>query len=176
MISMKMKICLSISVFSLLALISCGKIDTLPEEPRIEYTSFTIFDTTDILGNDVKGGILEFYFEDGDGNVGLPVPSDEIELDSVNLFLKLYRMTDGAIAPAPDDDPLKPTGYRIPFMERTGQNKILKGDISVVFLYLFYTEEDSIRYDFYIKDRADNLSNTASTPVIPLFYNGIYEE
>lgn len=176
MISMKMKICLSVSVFSLLALLSCGKIDTLPKEPRIEYTSFTIFDTTDILGNDVKGGRLEFYFEDGDGNVGLPVPSDEIELDSVNLFLKLYRMTDGAIAPAPDNDPLKPTGYRIPFMERTGQNKILKGNISVVFLYLFYTEEDSLRYDFYIKDRADNLSNTESTPVIPLFYNGIYEE
>jgi hypothetical protein len=178
MISMKIKICLVIVVFSLLAFVSCGKIDTLPEEPRIEYTSFTVFDTIDLLGNIVKGGRLKFYFEDGDGNVGLDPPSAEEggSLDSINLFLTLYRMNDGSISPAPDDDPMKPTGYRIPYMERTGQNKILKGDISVVFMYLFCSEEDSIRYDFYIKDRAENLSNIASTGVIPLFYNGIYEE
>jgi hypothetical protein len=61
-------------------------------------------------------------------------------------------------------------------MERTGQNKILKGDISVIFMYLFFSEEDTIRYDFYIKDRAENLSNTVSTSVIPVYYNGIYKE
>jgi hypothetical protein len=177
MISMKIRICPVIAVFSVFALVSCGKIDSLPEEPRIEYTSFTVFDTIDLLGNTVKGGRLKFYFEDGDGNVGLPVPSEEEEnYDSINLFLTLYRMNNGSVDQAPDDDPLKPTGYRIPYMERTGQNKILKGDISVVFMYLFYTEEDSIRYDFHIKDRAENLSNTVSTGVIPIFYNGIYEE
>jgi len=177
LISMKIKICLVIVVFSILALVSCGKIDSLSELPLIKYTSFTVFDTTDLLGNIVKGGRLKFYFEDGDGNVGLPVPSEEEEelLDSINLFMTLYRMNDGSITQAPDNDPLKPTGYRIPYMERTGQNKTLKGDISVVFMYLFYTEEDSIRYDFYIKDRAENLSNTISTGVIPLFYNGVYE-
>jgi hypothetical protein len=163
MISMKIRICPVIAVFSVFALVSCGKINSLPEEPRIEYTSFTVFDTIDLLGNTVKGGRLKFYFEDGDGNVGLPVPSEEEE-------------NNGSVDQAPDDDPLKPTGYRIPYMERTGQNKILKGDISVVFMYLFYTEEDSIRYDFHIKDRAENLSNTVSTGVIPIFYNGIYEE
>ena len=177
MISMKIRICPVIAVFSVFALVSCGKIDSLPEEPRIEYTSFTVFDTIDLLGNTVKGGRLKFYFEDGDGNVGLPVPSEgEENYDSINLFLTLYRMNNGSVDQAPDDDPLKPTGYRIPYMERTGQNKILKGDISVVFMYLFYTEEDSIRYDFHIKDRAENLSNTVSTGVIPIFYNGIYEE
>jgi hypothetical protein len=175
---MKIKTCLVIVVFSVLALISCGKIDTLPEEPRIEFTSFTVFDTVDILGNTVKGGRLKFYFEDGDGNVGLNPPSAEDEelLDSINLFLTLYRMNNGSITPAPDNDPMKPTGYRIPYMERTGQNKILKGNISVIFMYLFYSEEDSIRYDFYIKDRAENLSNTVSTGIIPLFNNGTYEE
>jgi hypothetical protein len=175
---MKIKTCLVIGVFSVLALVSCGKIDTLPAEPHIEFTSFAVFDTTDLLGNIVKGGRLKFYFEDGDGNVGLPVPSEKEEepLDSINLFLSLYRMNNGTLTPASDNDPLKPTGYRIPYMERTGQNKILKGDISVVFMYLFYTAEDSISYDFFIKDRAENLSNTVSTGVIPLFYNGIYEE
>ncbi len=178
LISMKIKICLVIAVFYSLVFVSCVKIETLPEEPRIEFTSFTVFDTTDILGNIVKGGRLKFYFEDGDGNVGLNPPSaeDEEPLDSVNLILILYRMNDGSLIQAPDGDPLKPTGYRIPYMERTGQNKILKGDISVIFMYLFYTEEDSIRYDFYIKDRAENVSNTDSTGVIPLFNNGIYKK
>ncbi len=74
-----------------------------------------------------KGGRLKFYFEDGDGNLGLPAPEPGQENDSTNLFFTLYRMTDGVMDPAPDDDPLKPSDYRIPYMERTGQNKILKG-------------------------------------------------
>ena len=43
------------------------------------------------------------------------------------------------MVPAPDNDPFKPIAYRIPYMERLGQNKILKGTISVTFLYLFYS-------------------------------------
>jgi hypothetical protein len=75
---------------------------------------------------------------------------------------------------APDDDPLKPSAYRIPYMERTGQDKILKGTISVTFLYLFYSPSDTIRYDFYIKDRAGNVSNVASTSEIVLNVNKTY--
>jgi hypothetical protein len=173
---MKNKILYVILFFSLLALGSCGKLQTLPEEPIIQYTSFTVFDTLDILGNTVKGGKLKFYFEDGDGDLGLPTPSEETEFDSINLFVELYRLADGVIVHAAADDPLKPTGYRIPYMKRIGQNTILKGDAIVLFYYLFYTEEDSIRYDFYVKDRADNVSNTVSTGILPIFYNGVYTE
>jgi hypothetical protein len=83
-------------------------------------------------------------------------------------------MKNGVIGPAPDNDPLKPSNYRIPYMEIVGQNKILKGTIAVTFFYLFYSEEDTIRYDFYIKDRAEHISNTVSSSEIPLFYNGVY--
>lgn len=162
--------------FSVIALISCEDIQTLPGRPRIEYKNFSIFDTTDILGNSVKGGRLNFYFEDGDGDLGLAAPGENLSGDSINLFLKLYRLNDGVISPAPGNDPLTPTGFRIPYMIRTGVNRILKGNISVVFLYLFYTTEDTIRYDFFIKDRAENISNTVSTDTIPIFYNGIYED
>jgi hypothetical protein len=173
---MKFKIVPIIVLFFLLAIVSCGKIDTLPPEPHIQYTNFTVFDTTDLLGNKIMGGKLKFHFEDGDGDLGLAVPEDTKEADTVNLFVSLFRMTNGKISPAPDNDPYKPTGFRIPYMERTGQNKILKGDISVTFFYLFYSKEDSIRYDFLIKDRAGNLSNTVSTSVIPVYYPGTYEE
>ncbi len=50
---------------------SCKKIEQMPPEPRIEFKTFEILDTIDILGNPAKAGRLKFYFEDGDGNVGL---------------------------------------------------------------------------------------------------------
>jgi len=173
---MKIKIVPVLVLFSILALASCGKIETLPPEPLIEYTSFTVFDTTDLLGNQIKGGKLEFYFEDGDGDLGLDVPDETAEADTINLFVNLLRVNNGQISPAPANDPFAPTGFRIPYMERTGQNKILKGDISVIFFYLFYTQEDTIKYDFYIKDRAGNSSNSASTSLIPVYFPGVYEE
>ena len=61
-------------------------------------------------------------------------------------------------------------------MERVGRNKILRGDISVDFSYYEISAEDSIIYDFYIRDRKGNISNTESTSVIPVFYPGIYAE
>ncbi len=173
---MKFKIVPVIVLFSIFALDSCGKIETLPPEPKIEYTSFTVFDTTDLLGNQIKGGKLKFYFEDGDGDLGLDVPDENAETDTINLFVTLFRVNNGQVSPAPVNDPFAPTGFRIPYMERTGQNKILKGDISVIFFYLFYTQEDTIRYDFYIKDRAGNSSNTVATSLIPVYFPGVYEE
>ncbi len=156
---------------------ACGKIQSLPDTPKIEYTDFTVFDTVDILGNAAKGGRLRFKFEDGDGDLGLPTPAPDAESkdDSTNLFFTLYRKTGGVMAIAPDNDPLKPSNYRIPYMEVTGQNKILKGTISVTFFYLFYSEADTVRYDFYVKDRAQHISNTQSTVAIPVFYNGVYK-
>jgi hypothetical protein len=156
-----------------LALGSCRKIVQLPPVPRIEFTSFAVFDTTDILGNNAKGGRLMFYFEDGNGDLGLDTPSEN-QPDTTNLFFTLFRKTGGIMVPAAENDPLKPSSYRIPYMERLGQNKILKGTISVTFLYLFYSPGDTIRYDFYLKDRDLNESNTVSTSEIILSVNDIY--
>ncbi len=154
---------------------ACRKIEQLPPEPSIEFRSFQVIDTTDILGNDIKGGRLKFYFEDGDGNLGLKVAESGSQ-DTVNLFFTLYRKNNGLWAVAADNDPIKPSDYRIPYMERTGQNKILRGTVSVTFMYFFYEPalNDTIMYDFYIKDRAGNQSNVVSTPEIALSVNNTY--
>jgi hypothetical protein len=162
-----------ITISVILLLVSCRKIEQLPAIPSIEFTSFKVFDTTDILGNVAKGGLLKFYFEDGDGDLGLDVPSNN-QTDTTNLFFTLFRKKNGVMVAAPSNDPLKPSSYRIPYMERQGQNKILKGTISVTFLYLFYSSSDTIRYDFYIKDRAMNESNVASTSEIIISANNTY--
>jgi hypothetical protein len=161
------------SVF-IYGLSSCRKVEVLPATPHIEFTSFTIFDTLDILGNTSKGGRLKFHFEDGDGDLGLNPPSD-FQTDSTNLFFTLFRKTSGQMVQAPDNDPLKPPDFRIPYMDRLGQNKILKGIISVTFLYLFSNPTDTIKYDFYIQDRALNKSNVVSTSEIILGVNNTYK-
>jgi len=165
-------------IFSLVLMAagSCKKIVQLPPEPHIEFTSFAVFDTVDILGNSGKAGRLKFYFEDGDGNIGLDEPSGNPTTDSTNLFLTLYRKKNGEMISAPENDPLRPSPYRIPFMERLGQNKILKGTISVTFLYLFYNASDTIKYDFYLKDRALNQSNIETTSEIIISENRIYKK
>ena len=155
---------------------SCGKIEQLSEVPRIEFTGFTVFDTTDILGNQSKAGCLDFYFEDGDGNIGLAAPEDG-ETDTTNLFLSVFvKEGDDFIEITDPSNGLKPSEYRIPYMEKTGQNKIMRGDISLRFIYTFYGESDSttIKYDFRLKDRDNNYSNFATTCEIPLSVNGYY--
>jgi len=156
-----------------LALYSCEEIKKLPEVPYIEYTSFVIFDTTDILGNLSKGGRLRFYFEDGDGDLGLTSPAGT-KADSTNLFFTLYRKVNGEMIPTGHNDPLSPSDYRIPNMTRLGQNQTLTGTISVTFLYPFYTITDTITYDFYIQDRALNESNVVTTNEIVVSENAVY--
>ncbi|MBP8959900.1 MAG: hypothetical protein KBG40_05690 [Bacteroidales bacterium] len=155
---------------------SCKKIEKLPPEPAISFISFEIFDTVDILGNSSKGGRLLFDFEDGDGDLGLWPQDYLLESDTINLFLTLLRKSGVDIIPAPADDPLKPSGYRIPYMENSGQNKIQKGTIKITFIYLFYSKSDTIYYEFYIKDRAGHESNIERTCQIPVASNGMYRK
>jgi len=164
-------ILIAILVFS-----SCLKIEKLPSTPHIEFTRFTIYDTMTILG-EYKAGRLVFYFEDGDGDVGLEAPT-RYQTDTTDLFLTLFRKKGGIMDTITDkNDPLLPySSYRIPYMERTGVNKILKGYISVTFLYLTYKPGDTIKYDFYIKDRALNESNVASTREIVVSYDSTYKK
>jgi hypothetical protein len=165
---MKKVSCLFLIFSAIFLLSTCKKITTLPPEPHIEYSNFSVFDTLDILGNHSKGGRLRFHFEDGDGDVGLDAPTDG-QVDSTNLFLTLYRKIHGEMVADP-----KIAAYRIPYMERLGRDKILKGTISITFIYTFFPA-DTISYDFYIKDRALNSSNVASTNEIVLSVNKLYK-
>jgi hypothetical protein len=148
---------------------SCKKITTLSPLPHVDFTNFSVYDTTDILGNKLKAGRLRFHFEDGDGDVGLDAPVNG-QLDSTNLFVTRNKIKSGESIPDP-----KTTDFRIPYMERLGRDKILKGTISVTFLYSAPLSSDTITYDFYIKDRALNSSNVATTSEIILSVNKVYQ-
>jgi len=164
-----MKRSFSILIFALLIFVgSCGPIEKLPPEPKIEFRTFTLSDTIDILGNPAKAGKLTFYFEDGDGDLGLAAADSLSNPTGSNLFLQLFRKTGGVFELASPSDPLYPSEYRIPYLDAPGQNKILKGSIDVTMFYFLYNDTDTLYYDFWIKDRSGNESNTASTCVIVL--------
>jgi hypothetical protein len=165
---------LLLATISLFTLGSCQKVQQLSGTPHIDYTSFTVFDTVDILGNTSKGGKLKFRFEDGDGDLGLDAPANG-QIDSTNLFISLFRIKQGILDSITVLDPLLPSpALRIPYMERLGQNKILKGTISVTFIYQSYQPTDTIKYDFFIKDRALNVSNIATTNEIIPSIDSVY--
>lgn len=159
---MKKRITIPVLAALILA-VACEGPERLPAEPRIEFRALSQYDTIDLLGNPVKAGKITFYFEDGDGDIGIDAPQTPGPEPSGNLFLKLYRKTDGVFVLAEPTDPLYPSEYRIPYLEAAGQNKILKGTIDVTIMYILYDTPDTLYYDFWIRDRAGNESNTATT-------------
>lgn len=152
--------------------VSCRPIENLPDAPAVEFRTFTLSDTIDILGNPAKAGTLKFYFEDGDGDLGLDAPAQPGYDPESNLFLRLYRKNGNLFELAGPADPLYPSNFRIPYLEAEGQNKILKGTIEVTLIYFLYSTSDTLYYDFWIRDRGGNDSNTASTCVFVLGKNG----
>ena len=153
----------------LLSGLSCKKIEYLPEIPSISFKSFILIDTIDALGNEGKIGELTFDFEDGDGDIGLTQP-DSLSADSTNfnLFFTLFGKIDGEFIEVSENDLETPLNYRIPYIEKEGQNKALKGEIQIDFIYLLF-EHDTIKYSFFIVDRALHKSNVETTPEIAMF-------
>jgi len=156
-----------IVVLLVLELLSCSGIETLPVIPYIEFKEFTLSEDVDDLGNKILSGLLLFTFQDGDGDVGLHEPDTIMPGDTsnFNLFFTLYEKIEGEYIEVPEEELGAPLYYRIPFIEREGQNKTLKGDIEVEFEYL-EIEYDTIRYSFYILDRQLHKSNVDTTPDI----------
>ncbi len=69
---------------------------------------------------------------------------------------------------------LFPLNYRIPYITPEGNNKALSAEIRIKMLAPYYSPflniGDTVRYDFYIKDRAGHQSNTATTGDVIIRY------
>ena len=148
---------------------SCEEIVSYPEIPAIDYQSFELFTTTDALGNNILLGKLNFNFTDGDGDLGLEEPDSTDMPDSLlyNLYLSLYEKIDTGFVKVED---LSSLSFRVPYIERNGQNKTLTGVITIDLEYKII-EYDTFFYTFYIVDRQFNKSNVDSSEV--LIFTGI---
>jgi len=160
----------------LFTVVSCEKPETFPPEPEIKFKSFQFFDSIDGLGNKVKRGELIFTLIDGDGDVGLrdTDTTGKFHKDSLyynDLFVKLFTKKNGKFE---EVKLLIPHNYRLPYLTPEGQNKTLKAEVKIKLEYnIAFFPYDTIRYDFFVADRFIHVSNTVSSPEIPLKYKGI---
>jgi hypothetical protein len=149
-------------IIILISVCSCFKIETYPPEPQIEFISFSLTDSTDVLDNPVLYGELHFSFIDGDGDLGFFQAADTSTEDiSKTIFITPYKKTNGEFV---EDTNIIPLNYRIPYFETAGNNKTLKGEIIVKDInHNPPYGDDTLKYKFYIKDRAGNVSNIEET-------------
>ena len=153
-------------VISMLVLVfSCGELVQYSENPVIEYKSHIAIDSTDGLGNPERFVKLKFSIIDGDGDFGLK-DSDTIDpyIDNFyyNFFSTLYGKKNGDYKEVDISNP----NYRIKYIE-VEENKAYKADIIIDFEYMNeITSYDTVKYEFYVVDRALHQSNIASSPDI----------
>jgi len=146
-------------ILTAIVLSTCDPIEKVSDVPEIKFKSFALYDV-DTLGFQIKAGELIFSFIDGNANFGV-LPNSE---DTLNLFLLPFHKVNMAYEPLNVDT----FGRRYAVMNdealvRIGQNKTVKGEINLQVYYFVIPSFDTIRYDFYIVDRAGNKSNVAST-------------
>lgn len=143
---------------------SCYKIESYPPEPSIEYVSFEMVDSIDLLDNPVFAGELRFSFIDGDGDVGDDAPSDTSLNDSIkHVFIDLYKKEDGIFV---KQELQVDYSYRIPYFEGGTNNPVIKGDVVISELNFYPPfDGDTLRFNFRMRDRAGNYSNIEESDV-----------
>jgi hypothetical protein len=150
---------------------SCIKKKEYPINPDIEFKEFQNFSD--------DSAYFTFRFTDGDGDFGLN-PEDTTGAYSsssvhyYNLYMKyMYKKTDGSWSGFFNPNPLvNDTQYykfRVPFVEQTGKDKSMNGEVRVKLSELRPTSSHkNIKYVFYIYDKALHQSNVETTPEFTL--------
>ncbi|UCH14543.1 MAG: hypothetical protein JSV22_00920 [Bacteroidales bacterium] len=150
-----------------MVIIACERIEPADPVPEIGFKDLTVTDSYDTIGDEpveIKACELIFSFIDGDGDIGLiEDPYDSI--DPKNVFIIPFEKLEGSYYRNDELDTLSFWIKHDDKMERVGQNKTLKGEIKVKFSYFknLISDYDTLKFDFYITDRAENKSNVEST-------------
>lgn len=158
---MKSSAWLFAGLMALVLLGGCLKRGSFPDEPYMEFKSFT---------GDPDNAIMTFRFTDGDGNVGLgssdTLPpfqpsNDPLNLYHWNLWIKYYLKVNGEWQEVPLDP--NSTYSRIPRLDPEGQNKALEGEVIIDMTgwYPLVCTDESARYGVILIDRDLNHSNEA---------------
>ncbi len=146
--------------------LSCSELTKYSEIPAIEYSSHIAADTVDALNNPVRFVELKFSIIDGDGDFGLKDSDTLPPYDTIfnnNFFTSLYGLNNGNSEIV--ENILNPNS-RIKYIEIEGQTTY-KADIYIEFSYSkSLVNYDTIKYEFFVVDRALNQSNTVTTPNI----------
>ena len=153
-------------ILALIISYSCQKPKTFPNTPQITYKDFVKYQYTSgtLTGKD-SAGVLKFNFTDGNGDIGLN------PWDTVNQYTGTYYSDFFAIQYEKSGNAWVADTYkfneRIPFITPEGSSNALQGEIDISWsLYNPFKQIDTVKWEFWICDRALNLSNHQSTPQI----------
>ncbi|QHL86627.1 hypothetical protein GU926_03895 [Nibribacter ruber] len=171
---------------SLLGFAACQDAPDFSNTPSIEYRGnlhYSFRDKNGVVWDTIQHVLR---FTDGDGNIGLSDKDDpaindyfsELYLKRNGVFTQIYARL--AVRPA---NPIRYYG-RIPLLNTTDRIEPLEGDIKYGvrlrkdtpieypsnggFVESTLKTGDTIRFDFYIKDRSGNTSNKVESPEIIL--------
>lgn len=133
---------------------SCRKASSISDIPKITFTSLTSIEYN--TGKD-SIGLLEFAYEDGDGDLG------SLSTDSTsyrNLFVKYFVKENGVFTA-----PVLLVGFdaTIPNLTPKAKNKSISGDIAYSLILPPGVVSDTIKFEVYIIDRANHKSNVIET-------------
>ncbi|MEI7499630.1 MAG: hypothetical protein WCK84_04195 [Bacteroidota bacterium] len=143
------------------------KKEVYPDIPEIAFQSFiSEFDT----GMYAKRGYLTISFKDGNGDIGLRPDQKEFPFDTgsiyyYNYIIDYYEKQHGTFVKISLDPSYN---ARIPYLTPDDPNKAIKGIIVDTLILNPQPVWDTIKFKFFIYDRALNKSNIDSTPPIIL--------
>ena len=159
--------CFIAAISGLLFLSSCMKKETYPDIPEIAFQNFTTeFDT----GKYAKRGFLTISFKDGNGDIGLRTdqtnpPFNPGSIYYYNYIIDYYEKQNGTFVKIALDPSYN---ARIPYLTPNDLNKAIKGIIVDTLMLNPMPQYDTVKFKFYIYDRALHQSNVDSTPPIIL--------
>ncbi|MEA3445237.1 MAG: hypothetical protein U9R19_10995 [Bacteroidota bacterium] len=162
----KSKLFLLIMLTAMFAQYSCSEITEYSEIPEIKYLDHIALDSVDILDNPIRFVDLRFSIIDGDGDFGLKESDTLPPFDTIynnNFFSVLYGYKNGGFELV---EGIVNPDSRIKFIA-IENHKAYKADIYIEFEYSKnLVNYDTLKYDFYVVDRALNHSNTVTSPNI----------
>jgi len=148
--------------------VSCKKPKTYPSEPSITFKQ--LVKNINPQGLD-ESADLTISFVDGDGDIGLAEddtvpPYNPESIYYYNFYITYFIKHNGVF----EELPLAiPASQRIPYIPHAGRDQSLSGDIIMHLDFLgFQFNNDTVRFDTYIYDRALHKSNTVTTSEIIL--------
>jgi hypothetical protein len=139
---------------------SCEPEDNISDIPAVRFKS--IEGPYQVATGTITyyGATLKFNFSDGNSDFGVDMTSRPA--DTINFFMIPFQKLNGAYDSV--DAEIYGRKYTIKRVEKLDRNgESVKGEISVDIQYLLLPPFDTMKYDFYIVDRAGNKSNIEST-------------
>lgn len=168
-------------VIVLIFFAACGNKPEFPDKPTIQYESVS---STYIIRGDSL--LINISFTDGDGNIGIPdgyMESNRFLVDSPNGFVlgkydEINNPPPGASLQVGNllfTNSLdgKAKVINTPEIPNKGNVKSISGTITLIIPFAIchqpnLADFDTVSYSIQLLDRAENYSNTVSTP--PIIY------